>query len=141
MAQGLAEVRASLGRVLALNRPGTAHGLLARLAGYIDRGLAAVQGQQEQVKQQVGAIAAVAGVLDKQGGTLRQRRGGYQRLLGQYRGQGGEFYGRLAKVMKVWQQGLRGEGQPLGEALEHVAEFKNVLQLEVDPGGWGPAEE
>jgi hypothetical protein len=40
---------------------------------------------------------------------------------------------------KVWQRGLRGEGQPLGEALEHVAEFKKVLRLEVDPGGWRPA--
>jgi hypothetical protein len=42
---------------------------------------------------------------------------------------------------KVWQRGLRGEGQSLGEALEHVAEFKKVLQLEVDRGGWRPAEE
>ena len=106
MAQGLAEVRASLGRVLALNRPGRAHGQLARLAGYLDQGLAAVQGQQEQVQQQSEAIAAVAGVLDQQGGTLRQRRRGYQRLLGQYRRQGGQFYGRLAKVMKGWQEGL-----------------------------------
>jgi hypothetical protein len=42
---------------------------------------------------------------------------------------------------KVWQRGLGGEGQPLGEALEHIAEFKKVLQLEVDPGGWRPASE
>ena len=41
----------------------------------------------------------------------------------------------------VWRRGLQGEGQPLGEALEHVAEFKKVLQLEVDPGGWRPADE
>lgn len=39
---------------------------------------------------------------------------------------------------KVWQRGLRGEGQPLTDALEHVAEFKKHLQLEVDPGGWHP---
>ena len=106
MAQGLAEVRASLGRVLALSRPGPAHGQLARSAGFIDQGLALVQGQQEQVKRQVDAIAAVAGLLDRQSGTLRQRRAAYQRLLGQYRGQAVEFYGRLAKVMKGWQAGL-----------------------------------
>lgn len=40
---------------------------------------------------------------------------------------------------KVWAQGLGGGGQPLGDALDHVAEFKKVLQLEVDPGGWRPA--
>lgn len=42
---------------------------------------------------------------------------------------------------KVWQQGLRGEGPPLAEALEHVADFKKVLELHVEPGGWRPAEE
>jgi hypothetical protein len=106
MALGLGEVRASLSRVLALNKPGPAHGQLVRLAGCIDRGLAAVAEQQGQVKRQVEAIAAVAGLLDKQSGTLKRRRGGYQRLLGQYQEQGGEFHGRLAKVMKGWQAGL-----------------------------------
>jgi hypothetical protein len=113
MAQGLAEVRGSLSRVLALNRPGPAHGQLARLAGYIDQGLALVRDQRGQVERQVEAIAAVAVSLDRQSGTLRQRRAAYCRLLGQYRGQAGEFYGRLAKVMEGWQAGLfvavRGE--------------------------------
>lgn len=114
MAQGLAEVRASLSRVLALNKPGPAHGQLARLAGCIDQGLAEVRGQQEQVRDQVAAIALVAGTLDSQGGTLSQRRAEYQRLQRQYQGQTGEFYGRLSKVMEAWQAGLfvavRGEG-------------------------------
>jgi hypothetical protein len=114
MAQGLAEVRASLGRVLAVNRPGPAHGQLARLAGFIDQGLALVQDQQEQVRRQVDAIALVAGTLDSQGGTLSQRRAEYQRLRRQYQGRGGEFYGRLSKVMEAWQAGLfvavRGKG-------------------------------
>lgn len=106
MAQALQEVRASLLRVLALNKPGPAHGQLARLAGYVEEGLAAVEGEQEQVQRQVEAIALVAGTLDSQGGTLRQRRARYQSLRRQYQGQGGEFYGRLAKVMKGWQAGL-----------------------------------
>jgi hypothetical protein len=114
MAQALQEVHASLLRVLVLNKPGPAHGQLARLAGYVDKGLAEVQGQQEQVREQVRAIAAVAGTLDSQGGTLKQRRAEYQRLGRQYQGQGGEFYGRLSKVMKGWQAGLfvavRGKG-------------------------------
>lgn len=42
---------------------------------------------------------------------------------------------------KVWQKGLSGQSPPLGEVLEHVAEFKKVLQLTVEPGGLKPAEE
>lgn len=113
MAQGLTEVRASLGRVLALNRPGPAHGQLARLAGLIGQGLGLVQDQQEQVRDQVTAIAAVAGTLDNRGGTLKQRRAEYQRLQARYQRRAGEFYGRLARVMVTWQAGLfvavRGE--------------------------------
>ena len=36
--------------------------------------------------------------------------------------------------------GLGDAGSTLGEMLEHVAEFKKVLTLEVEPGGWGAAE-
>jgi hypothetical protein len=106
MAEALQEVRASLSRVLALNKPGPAHGQLARLAGCIDQGLVEARGQQERVRDQVTALAAVAGTLDGQGGTLSQRRAEYQRLRRQYQGRGGEFYGRLSKVMNAWQAGL-----------------------------------
>ena len=116
MAEALSEVRDSLLRVLALNKPGPAHGQLARLADYVNKGLAGAGGQQEQVRQQVGAIAAVASSLDAQTGSLSQRRNGYVRLTRQYRSWGGEFYGRLAKVMRGWQAGLfvavRGKGGP-----------------------------
>lgn len=114
MARALQEVRASLGRVLTLNKPGPAHGQLARLADHVDQGLAVVSGRQEQVKEQVGAITAVAETLAARTGSLRQRRARYRHLLGQYQGQGGEFHGRLAQVMKGWQTGLfvavRGKG-------------------------------
>jgi hypothetical protein len=40
---------------------------------------------------------------------------------------------------KVWQQGLSGAGAELAASLDHVAEFKRVLDLKVE-GGWGPAE-
>ena len=50
MAEALQEVRASLGRVLVLGRPGPAHGQLARLAGHIDEGLAQTAEQREQVR-------------------------------------------------------------------------------------------
>jgi hypothetical protein len=40
---------------------------------------------------------------------------------------------------RVWRQGLQGRGQPLDEMLDHVADFKKVLELHVEPGGWFPA--
>src|SRR5262249_32001970 len=39
----------------------------------------------------------------------------------------------------VWKVGLGGAGSTLDEMLEHVAQFKKVLKLEVEPGGWYPA--
>jgi hypothetical protein len=42
---------------------------------------------------------------------------------------------------KVWRAGLEGPATPLGAALEHVAEFRKVMELHVEPGGWGPAKE
>jgi hypothetical protein len=41
---------------------------------------------------------------------------------------------------KVWQEGLAGSGGDLGEMLKHMADFKRVLKLGVEPGGWYPAE-
>jgi hypothetical protein len=41
---------------------------------------------------------------------------------------------------RVWKEGLAGSGGQLGEMLQHVADFKRVLKLVVEPGGWYPAE-
>jgi len=56
-----------------------------------------------------------------------------------------EFIGNEYLVLgtidkKVWKEGLAGGGGELGEMLKHMADFKRVLKLEVDPGGWYPAE-
>ncbi|MCA1695737.1 MAG: hypothetical protein LC749_13980 [Actinobacteria bacterium] len=106
MAEALSEVRASLGRVLALGKTGSAHGQLARLADRIDAGLAASRSQQAQVKEQTEAIAVVAGTLASETGGLPQRWERYQQLARGHETQGGEFHGRLAKVMRNWQAGL-----------------------------------
>src|SRR3954454_8100472 len=74
MAEALAEVRTSLGRDPALNKPGPAHGQLGRLAGCIDRGLAEAKSRQEQIREQVKEIREVATTLDVQTGTLKERR-------------------------------------------------------------------
>jgi predicted Rdx family selenoprotein len=39
---------------------------------------------------------------------------------------------------KVWEKGLHGEGE-VAATLQQVADFKKVLTLHVDPGGWRPA--
>ena len=41
---------------------------------------------------------------------------------------------------KVWQRGLQGSGNQIDEILKHVADFKKVLDLKVEPGGWYPAD-
>jgi hypothetical protein len=114
MAEALAEVLASLRRALALNKPGVAHGQLARLAGYIGEGLAKTTQQRTQISEQVEAIKAVARSLGCEGGGLAARRREFGRLVRQYEGQGGEFYGGLARVMRAWAAGLfvavRGKG-------------------------------
>lgn len=40
---------------------------------------------------------------------------------------------------KIWQVGLTGGGQ-LDEILKHAADFKRVLELQVEPGGWFPTD-
>lgn len=39
---------------------------------------------------------------------------------------------------KVWKRGLEGNNLQLQEMLKYMAEFKRVLKLEVEPGGWYP---
>ena len=41
---------------------------------------------------------------------------------------------------KVWQARLSGKGQPLGDMLKHVADFKKEYRLEYEPGGRYPAD-
>ena len=42
---------------------------------------------------------------------------------------------------KVWKIGLKGSGGELTEMLKHIADFKKVYDLHVEPGGWYPADE
>lgn len=52
----------------------------------------------------------------------------------------GNKYMVLGTVEKsVWRSGLQGSGNQVGEMLKHVADFKKVLALKVEPGGWYPA--
>ena len=41
---------------------------------------------------------------------------------------------------KTWKQGLTGRPGMLDQFLEQTADFARVLTLQVDPGGWRPAD-
>jgi hypothetical protein len=54
----------------------------------------------------------------------------------------GNKYMVLGTVDKrTWQRGLQGSGPQLDEVLKHTADFKTVLDLQVEPGGWYPASQ
>ena len=42
--------------------------------------------------------------------------------------------------LKAWKDGLQGKKGDLDQMLEHVSDFKEYLKLEMEPGGWVPAE-
>jgi hypothetical protein len=106
MAAALSEVQESLERNLELNKPGPAHGQLAQLAECIASGLASVQAEQAEVRQQVAEIAKVEATLDQGSGTRTERRARYEQLQRAYQAQGGEFYDHLARLLESWQPGL-----------------------------------
>lgn len=41
---------------------------------------------------------------------------------------------------KTWKQGLKGNPATLDEILQQMADFARVLTLQVDRGGWSPAD-
>jgi hypothetical protein len=106
MAEALREAQESLQRNLELNKPGPAHGQLEQLAGCIASGLACVQQEQEEVRQQVQEIAKVAATLAEDTGTRKERRRAYQKLQQEYQAKGGEFYSHLGRLMLSWLGGL-----------------------------------
>ena len=106
MAEALREVRASLQRNLGLNKPGRAHGQLARLAGCIDRGLDEVKEEQGRIREQVEQVRAVAETLKEENGPRWQREVRYGKLQRKYEKQGDNFATHLAKVMSSWASGL-----------------------------------
>lgn len=41
--------------------------------------------------------------------------------------------------LKTWKDGLQGRTSDLDQMLEYVADFWEFLKLEMNPGGWFPA--
>jgi hypothetical protein len=53
---------------------------------------------------------------------------------------GNEYVVLGTVATRVWKRAVRGATPGLGEALEHVAQFKGYHDLRYDPGGWRHAD-
>jgi hypothetical protein len=113
MAEALEEVRASLQRNLDANRGGCAHAQLKGLAGCIDRGLAHVQGQQQEVRRQLHDVQRVAGTLDVTQGSATERQTQFTRLQEEFADLQTPWYRHLATIMTSFAVGLFAGGDEL----------------------------
>lgn len=93
------------------------------MAGYIDRGLAAVADEQETIRGHVKEVARIAATLDEESGTRADRRRRFKRLRKRLASSGDATRMRMATVMAAFVAGLF-----VGP--EAVQEFKDNLDLE-----------
>ena len=106
MAEALGDVRASLQRNLEAHRGGCAHTQLQRLAGCIDRGVAAVQAEHQVVRQQLQEIERVAATLTCANGSATERQAQFTHLQEEFTGLATPFYHHVAGVMASFAAGL-----------------------------------
>lgn len=106
MAEALTEVDESLQRNLALNQAGPAHSQLERLSGCIQKGLAQVEQEQQEIRAEVEEIAEVVSTLEESTGTRKERRSKFKKLQRSYQKEGGSFFGPMARVMLSFMAGL-----------------------------------
>jgi hypothetical protein len=83
---------------------------LKRLAGYIDRGLAAVAPAQEAIRGQVEDVRQIAATLDPERGTRAQRRRRFRRLQQRLAGSADPVRQQMAGVMVAFLVGLFAGG-------------------------------
>jgi len=106
LAEALGDVRASLQRNLDAHRGGRAHTQRQRLAGCLDRGVAAVQAEHHVVRQQRQEIERVAATLTYANGAATERQAQFTRLQEEFAGLDTPFYHHVAGVMASFAAGL-----------------------------------
>jgi hypothetical protein len=111
MAEALEEVHASLQRNLDANRGGAAHHQLERLAGFIERGLAEVEVEQQVVRQQQQEIQRVAATLEPASASAPERQAEFTRLQTEFGSRDTPFYQQLATIMISFAPGLFAGGE------------------------------
>ena len=53
---------------------------------------------------------------------------------------GNDYFVLGTVSLKAWKDGLQGKKGDLDHMLEHFSDFKKRLKLEMERGGWGPAD-
>ena len=105
-AEALGDVRASLQRNLDAHRGGRAPTQRQRLAGCLDRGVAAVQAEHHVVRQQRQEIERVAATLTCANGSATERQAQFTHLQEEFTGLATPFYHHVAGVMASFAAGL-----------------------------------
>src|SRR6267154_1883824 len=121
MAAAPGEVRASLQRNLEANCGGRPHAQLQRLAGYIDRGLSAVQVEQEEIRQQLHEIQRVATTLEVGQAATVERAAQFTCLQEEFASQTTPFYAHLTALMASFAVGLFAGGDALASLQDNLA--------------------
>jgi hypothetical protein len=106
MAAALDEVRQSLQRNLDAQQGGCTERDLGRLARCIDRGLEAVQDEQETIRPQVADIQQVAATLEPSGGDRTEREARFLELSAAFEGQDDPIHRHMAQLMTSFHPGL-----------------------------------
>lgn len=79
---------------------------MSRLAGYLDRGLAAVKEDLEEVRCQVQRLNEVASCLDEASGSAPKRQARFEELAGSWKAEADPWAQAMAEQMLRWQPGL-----------------------------------
>jgi len=110
MAEALGEVRESQRAKPGREKRGRAEEQLRRLAGCIDRGLAAVAEDQEVIRGHVEEVAKIAATLDPKQGNRATRRKRFKRLEKRLESSGDPVRVQMAVVMAAFVVGLFAGG-------------------------------
>jgi len=108
MQEALEEVRESLERVCSSGKSGPAFDLLARLKGFLDRGVADQQEAFTRVREYTTQVREVMDLLRDAHGVPREARAArFAAMIDAFQGWGDDaVYAHFAKVMDAFQSGL-----------------------------------
>jgi hypothetical protein len=108
MLEALGDVQKSLGRVASSGKVGPAIDLLARLKGFIDRGVADQRKSFSRVRQYTRQVRQVMKLLTREDGLpVVKRKSQFAAKLAEFQRRGGDgVYAHFAKVMASFRPGL-----------------------------------
>ncbi len=124
MAEGLQEVKNSLGKNLEEKKGGEAEKAMSRLVGYIDRGLEAVASLQAEVRSMMPLVREVAETLNPENGPKADREQRFEEL----RSELSEETNHPWKVHAAATMGSFGPGLFAGEGVEDLPRENGDLE-------------